>query len=131
MGTNYYIMELGYRRHIGKRSFEGVRCLDHGDMSEGRDMQYWGCAICGKGFKDKRIDIDESKENIEDQLVSGGVIAYGKFTWAMEPNEFFNLPDDKLIRDEYNRDFTMKQLREMIRHMAPVWNLGMIGREFS
>ncbi len=122
-----------YKRHIGKRSSAGPYCWDcgktlckggEGSIHTGSLSSYgsgwWKiCPSCGK----------EPSKN------SNSISNCCSFTWAENPEKFFfkskvYVKEDKLIVDEYDREFTCQEFIDMLDSECPIRFTELIGREF-
>jgi len=128
MGTNFYTV-LG--KHIGKRSAAGWYC--------------WNCRVtlCKGGDKDIHMT-DPSKDWYESCPKCGALIHRGSmfsatnpvrpcssFTWAISPDNVRSYLLSEIVRDEYNRAFTLNEFLKDIDDTCPIQYYHLMGEEFE
>lgn len=142
MGTNYYLANNGLRVHLGKRSSAGMYCWDcdltlckggNTEIHEGRCEWFDRCPKCGRKVEEENIeDSSTGRELGFNRKPFGkktGVKSASNFTWAIDPAKVYYFSDDVKIQDEYDRNLTLQEFRDMLRE-CPLHFYGLIGKEF-
>lgn len=144
MGTNYYWKNYGERSddiniHIGKRSAAGLYCYDCGTtftregtelLHTGKSTEYDNCPCCGKTIDENNKSIYNAA-NVElgfQKDIHGiklkGVQTASSFTWTLMKHKYNIIKKmkitDKLIVDEYDREFTCKEFVENVLVFCPI-----------
>lgn len=141
MGTNFYIHTKKDKIHIGKRSAAGLYCWDckitlceggNSKIHSGHSNWHSLCPKCGKSNEEDFINSSAARElgfNKTEFKSKSGVMTCSSFTWAMEPEEFYNLPRYVTIYNEYGEKFTKGRFKKMMKECPIQFKL--LGQEFS
>ena len=92
------------------------------------------CPICGTPSPSEELTISsvglELGFNKGENPSKNKVRSCSSFSWAISPSEFSNLSKDVIIRDEYNRQYTLEEFKAMLDEY-PIKFTDSIGQEFS
>ena len=141
MGTNYYDESGG---HICKVSAAGPYCWDCDttlcvggkDQVHYSDAWYDKCPICNAPIPDESLDSSAAGQQLGfagmRDVKPHGITSVCSVTWAVHPRDVVPLiVTDKIIRDEYGREYSATDFFHMLECNCPLWYYDAIGREFS
>lgn len=148
MGTCFYEKSTDYCGHcgrgsratlIGKRSAAGWWCWDCGvslckagssNVHFSASAWHESCPKCGKKKEDEPLSESTAGRelgfNNHKPGRKKGVASCCSFAWGIEPDSLRNYPD---IVDEYGREFTLEQFRDILTE-CPIQSTDLIGQEF-
>jgi len=143
VGTNYYLGGRQLRTessdpdiHLGKTSAAGLWCWDCNIslLKSGRihyDAKFRDtCPQCGQGPHGKHF---------WDELFSGfdasghkrhGVMACYSFLFAQSPSRVFGYNPDRLVKDEYGKELTMREFWQVVEKARYTFT-NSVGKRFS
>jgi len=142
MGRNYYLQN---DIHIGKQSAAGYYCWDCNitlcklgnskiHCSDPHTDWHDECPRCGNKKQCEPIDQSAAGQMLgftkDYKERHTGVKSVCSFTWAINPNEFFEMCNT-VIKDEYKKKYTYKQFKNMLEYNCPIEFYNSIGVDFS